>query len=88
MIKPEDADVDDGQVQQEVRQILETVLHRRLAQGENVTRSTEPAWDSLQHVEILLAVEGACDVRFDEDEMGQLDSLDLLVESVERHRAT
>jgi acyl carrier protein len=78
----------DHQSAVRVREILQTVLGRQLAPGENVLRADEAAWDSLRHVEILLAIEGACEVRFEEEEMGQLDSLDKLVNSVERHRAT
>jgi acyl carrier protein len=80
--------VSDQQAGRQVRGVLETVLGRAIAPSESVTRSTEPAWDSLRHVEILLAIEGVCDIRFDEEEMGRLDSLEKLVQAVERHRAT
>ena len=77
-----------NQTEQEVRTVLETILGRQVDPGESLTRAGEPAWDSLRHVEILLAIEGVCEVRFDEDEMGSLDTLEKLVQSVERHRAT
>jgi acyl carrier protein len=76
------------QAEVEVRAILQTVLGREIGPGENVSRQTETTWDSLRHIEILLAIEGACGVRFDEEEMGLLDSLDKLAASVEHHRAT
>jgi acyl carrier protein len=71
----------------EVRDVLQTVLGRSIRPQEDVRRANEPTWDSLRHVEILLAIEGAFEIRFDEHEMGQLDSLDKLTRSVERHRA-
>jgi acyl carrier protein len=77
----------DHQAERQVRDVLKTVLGRPIGPGERLMRASEPAWDSLRHVEILLAIEGVCDVRFDEEEMGTLDSLEKLVESVERHRA-
>jgi acyl carrier protein len=70
-----------------VRSVLGTVFGRAIAQDEPLSAKTEPAWDSLRHVEVLLAVEGALDVRFDEDELAQLDSVEKLVRSVRRHRA-
>ena len=74
-------------IDREVRRVLEAVFGRAIRDGEPLSARTEPAWDSLRHVEVLLAIEGALDVRFDEDEMPQLDSVDKLVGSVKRHRA-
>ena len=73
--------------EKEVRQVLETVFNRPIGDHEAFSAETEPTWDSLRQVEIILAVEGALDVRFDEDEMATLDSLEKLVRSVKRHRA-
>lgn len=70
-----------------VRSVLSTVFGRTIGREEALSAKTEPAWDSLRQVEVLLAVEGALDVRFDEEEMPQLDSIDKLVRSVRRHRA-
>lgn len=70
-----------------VRTVLGTIFGRRVADDETLSAKTEPSWDSLRHVEVLLAVEGALDVRFDEDELAQLDSVEKLVRSVKRHRA-
>ena len=58
-----------------------------IAPDEPLSAKTEPAWDSLRHVEVLLALEGALAIRFDEDEMPLLDSIDKLVQSVKRHRS-
>lgn len=71
----------------EVRRVLGAVFGRPIGADEALSAKTEPSWDSLRHVEVLLAVEGALDVRFDEDEMPELDSVDKLVGSVKRHRA-
>lgn len=74
-------------INREVRRVLGTVFGRAIRDDEPLSAKTEPTWDSLRHVEVLLAIEGALDVRFDEDEMPQLDSVDKLVGSVQRHRA-
>ena len=75
------------EVDVKVRSVLGTVFGRAIPREEPLSARTEPAWDSLRHVEVLLAVEGALEVRFDEDELAQLDSVEKLVRSVKRHRA-
>jgi acyl carrier protein len=75
------------EVDREIRRVLGTVFGRPVGADELLSSKTEPSWDSLRHVEVLLAVEGALDVRFDEEEMAELDSVDKLVRSVKRHRA-
>lgn len=73
--------------EKEVRQVLETVFSRPIGDDEAFSAETEPTWDSLRQVEVILAVEGALGIRFEEDEMATLDSLEKLVRSVRRHRA-
>jgi acyl carrier protein len=51
-----------------------------------VEREQEALWDSLHHVELLLALEGSFSLRFDEDELQKLDSAAKIVASVRRHQ--
>ncbi len=67
-----------------VRQVVGTALGRPVPADEALS---DPRWDSLKHVEILFAVEDAFDVRFSEEEMSALESLEALVDAIERHRA-
>lgn len=67
-----------------VRQALELTFGRKIAPGEPVSQRDEPKWDSLKHVEVLFHIEDSLDIRFDEDEMAGLDSLERLVEAAER----
>lgn len=68
-----------------VRDVLGIVLERPINPTENVSRDSEAAWDSLKHIEILLALEGALEVRFDESELPELTSLASIVAVAERH---
>ncbi len=70
-----------------VRQVVGTALGRPVPGDEPLSRTSDARWDSLKHVEILFALEDAFDVRFSEDEMSALESLDALVDAIERHRA-
>jgi len=50
-------------------EILSRVLRRPLAPGEPLSRTDEPRWDSLRHLEIVFAVEAAFGVAFTPDEI-------------------
>ena len=69
----------------EVLRVVGVVLGRPV-DGRAVSRESEPAWDSLKHVELLFALEDELQLRFDEDELATLVSTDAIVESVARHR--
>ena len=71
----------------EVRDIVGLVLQRPIADGEAVDRATEPAWDSLKHVEILFAIEDSLGVHFAEEEMPGLNSLDAIEQAVRQRNA-
>jgi acyl carrier protein len=64
---------------------LALVIGRAIGPAENPTRDGEPKWDSLKHVEIIFSVEDAFKVRFDDDELAELDSLDAIVACLEKH---
>lgn len=57
------------QVDEVLAEILGLALARAVAPGENLRRVDEPKWDSLKHIEIIFAVEGAFGVSFSPDEM-------------------
>ena len=42
------------------------------------------SWDSLKHIEILLLIEEEFDIRFEEEKIGELNSVKALCEAVER----
>ena len=71
-------------VEGRIREIMGVVFKRSIPPGEPVSRSTEPAWDSLRHVELIFSIEDEFGVRFDEDELMELTSLSALVEAVDR----
>ncbi len=72
-------------IRDEVLRVVGAVLGGPV-DGQAVSRESEPAWDSLKHVELLFALEDELQLRFDEDELATLVSTDAIVESVARHR--
>jgi acyl carrier protein len=55
-----------------IARVLSGVLQREVAVGETVEQQNEPGWDSLRHIEIAFAVEGALGIQFDEDEISNI----------------
>lgn len=70
-----------------VAAVIGPVLGTTLTADRNLSRKEIPAWDSVKHVEVVFALEDAFDVRFPEERMGAVDSLDAAVAAVESLRA-
>jgi acyl carrier protein len=68
-----------------ITRLISDTLRNGVPVGPSTSRRTEPAWDSLRHVEILLGVESVFDIRFEERELAELDSVAALTEAVRRH---
>jgi len=70
----------------EIRRLVAAVLGIQLMPSMQVSRATEPKWDSLKHVQIMFTLEDAFSMRFTEDEMSCLADLAGLVAAVKKHR--
>ncbi len=70
----------DAAIVTRVRTILEEVVGPSVADLENPSRESVPAWDSLAHVEVFFALEEEFSVRFSADQLRSLTSLDAIVE--------
>jgi acyl carrier protein len=57
-----------------IARVLSRTLKREVATGEEVQQEFEPNWDSLRHVEIVFAVEGALGIQFDDEELANIRS--------------
>jgi len=79
--------MNDETIRAEVRRVLGLVLGRTYADGAEIRRDQEPAWDSLKHVEIFFAVEDRFGVHFTAEELGSLSSSAKIAQAVERHLA-
>jgi acyl carrier protein len=59
----------------ELAEILSLALGRPVAAGEELARADEPKWDSLKHLEIVFAIEGAYGVSFSVEEIAEVASV-------------
>jgi acyl carrier protein len=76
-----------SQIQGAVAELLSLSVGRQIALTESVTRDSEPAWDSLKHVELIFMLEERFGVQFSEEEMASLRSSDDIVHLIEEKGA-
>jgi acyl carrier protein len=53
--------------------------------GDNASQAELSDWDSVRHMNVVLALENEFDIEFEDAELPQLTSLPLLVAAIERH---
>lgn len=51
--------------------------------GRSLSRDTTPEWDSLRHIEIMLAIEDEFGISLGEDEFAALNSVDAICQRVD-----
>jgi acyl carrier protein len=68
-----------------VRQVMALVLDVPEAEiGEGFSSSTIGTWDSIRHLNLIMAIEDAFHVSFSSEEIGTLDSYDAIVHALRR----
>ena len=71
-------------IESEVSRLLGLVLRRPIGDSKTISRATEPAWDSLKHVEIVFLLEDHFQLRFTEQDLEGIQDGAGLVRLVER----
>jgi acyl carrier protein len=75
------------EIQEAVAELLAISLGRKVGRAELVSRESDPKWDSLKHVQLILMLEEQFGVQFSEEEMGALRSSDEIVRAIEAKNA-
>ena len=70
-----------------IREVFATALDRPIGPDENVVQTSEVAWDSVKHIEIIFMIEEALGVTFDPAEFAEMTSLDECVVLASRRLA-
>jgi acyl carrier protein len=71
-----------------IAQTLSAVLRRHVSPDDKVMRENEPKWDSLGHAEIILTLEDAFGITFDESEIIEISDSEALKALIERKYAS
>jgi acyl carrier protein len=75
------------EIQAAVAELLSITVGRQVAQSESVNRDSEPTWDSLKHVQLILMLEEQFGIQFTEQEMAKLRDSDEIVRAIEEKSA-
>jgi acyl carrier protein len=70
-----------------VCRLLGTVLGRSIDESEDLSRMSEPLWDSLRHVELIFLLEDYFGIRFTAEDLEALNNIEGIVRTVEARRA-
>lgn len=76
-----------SEIQNGVAELLSITVGRSIARNESVTRDSEPTWDSLKHVQLILMLEERFGVQFSEEEMAGLKDSEEIVQAIEKKSA-
>jgi acyl carrier protein len=71
----------------EVRRLLGVILEHGIGDGDNPSRSSEPKWDSLKHVELVFLLEDHFGIHFTPDDLMHMGDLREVTRTVEAHIA-
>jgi acyl carrier protein len=67
-----------------VEKVFSGVFGRQLAFSPSLSRTAEPRWTSLKHVEFIIALEMEFDLRFDGSDATDMTSIDVVVDTIAR----
>lgn len=76
------------EIKSAVREVMYAVLSVPIAADVELTRTSEPEWDSLRHIELVLCVEDRFDVHFPEETIPRLNSVTAIADAVLEQRET
>jgi len=69
-----------------IKQIIAQVLNIPVGEiNDDASTQTITNWDSLNHMNIIFAIEEQLGITFEDDEIMNLTSLDKIVESTQKH---
>ena len=55
-----------------ISEVMSSVLQVDVPAGVNLSKASEERWNSLKHIEIILSLESALNIRFSEDEIAEI----------------
>lgn len=76
-----------SEIKNGVAELLSITVGRPITGNESITRESEPTWDSLKHVQLILMLEERFGVQFSEEEMAGLRDSDEIVSAIEKKNA-
>lgn len=68
-------------IEEKVKEILEVLLEHKI-DDTNISQENEELWDSLKHLEILVTIEEEFGIKFAEENIPKLNSMELIINKI------
>lgn len=68
-------------IEEKVKEILEVLLEHKIVDT-NISQETEELWDSLKHLEILVTIEEEFGIKFAEEDIPKLNSINAIIDKI------
>ena len=67
----------------ELLEVFSIVFNKTFKENEIISKQTERDWESLKHIELIMAIEEQFEITFNPEEISELDSFDKILEKIE-----
>ena len=67
----------------ELLEIFSIIFNKTFKENEIISKQTEENWESLKHIELIMAIEDQFDITFSPKEIAELDSFDKILKKIE-----
>lgn len=67
----------------ELLEVFSIVFNKTFKEDEVILKQTEEDWESLKHIELIMAIEEQFGITFNPEEIPELDSFDKILKKVE-----
>jgi len=67
----------------ELLEIFSIIFNKTFKENEVISKQSEENWDSLKHIELIMAIEEEFEITFNPEEIPELDSFDKILQKIE-----
>lgn len=68
-------------IEEKVKEILEVLLEHKI-DDTNISQENEELWDSLKHLEILVTIEEEFGIKFADEDIPKLNSMNTIIDKI------
>lgn len=81
------ANMPDASLESSAAKVMGLVFGKSISPDDSISMATEPAWDSMKHIELIMTLEQEFGVSFEPEEIPKLTSLSAVIAKLRELRA-
>ena len=70
-------------MREDLLEVFSIVFNKTFKENEVISKQTEENWDSLKHIELIMAIEEQFEITFNPEEIPELDEFHKFLEKIE-----